>query len=181
MTQPARLALSIQYAAEQANLPSRADFRRWARAALLHDVAAALRVVDEAEGMALNRDYRRKPYATNVLTFAYGAETEGGPLSGDIVLCAPVVEREAAQQGKPLAEHYAHLTVHGMLHLQGFEHGNEHDARRMERLEVRILAKLGFADPYGREERGERREGKKRSSRASRLSPLASRSPQHGR
>jgi len=148
MTQPARLALSIQYAAEQANLPSRADFRRWARAALLHDVAAALRVVDEAEGMALNRDYRSKPYATNVLTFAYGAETEGGPLSGDIVLCAPVVEREAAEQGKPLAEHYAHLTVHGMLHLQGYDHEAEDAAVAMEAIESFIMRRLGFPDPY---------------------------------
>jgi len=148
MTQPARLALSIQYAAEQAKLPSRADFRRWARAALLHDVAAALRVVDEAEGMALNRDYRSKPYATNVLTFAYGAEPEGGPLSGDIVLCAPVVEREAAQQGKPLAAHYAHLTVHGLLHLQGYDHETEDEAVAMEAVESFIMRRLGYPDPY---------------------------------
>jgi probable rRNA maturation factor len=148
MTQPARLALSIQYVSERANLPSRVDLRRWAKAALLQDVAAALRVVDEAEGMELNQDYRGKAYATNVLTFAYGAEPEGGPLSGDIILCAPVVEREAAEQGKPLAAHYAHLTVHGMLHLQGYDHEAEDEAVAMEAVETFIMMRLGFPDPY---------------------------------
>lgn len=148
MSVPHKLALAIQYAAEPASLPTRADFRRWAKAALLHDVAAALRVVDEAEGMQLNQDYRGKPYATNVLTFAYGAEQEGGPLSGDIILCAPVVEREATQQGKPLAAHYAHLTVHGMLHLQGYDHEAEAEAVAMEAIESFIMMRLGFPDPY---------------------------------
>jgi probable rRNA maturation factor len=148
MTRPAKLALAIQYAVEPAGLPSRADFRRWAKAALLQEVSAALRVVDEAEGMQLNQDYRGKPYATNVLTFAYGAEQEGGPLSGDIILCAPVVEREAAAQGKPLAAHYAHLTVHGMLHLQGYDHEAEDEAVAMEAVESFIMMRLGYPDPY---------------------------------
>jgi len=148
MTLPAKLALTIQYAAEQASLPTRADFRHWAKAALLHEVAAALRVVDEAEGLRLNQDYRDKPYATNVLTFAYGAEQEDGPLSGDIVLCAAVVEREAIEQGKALEAHYAHLTVHGMLHLQGYDHEAEDEAVAMEAVESFIMMRLGFPDPY---------------------------------
>ena len=148
MTHPAKLALTIQYAAARTGLPGRAEFRRWARAALLYDVAATLRVVDEAEGMELNQGYRGKPYATNVLTFAYGAEQEEGPWSGDLVLCAPVVEREAAEQGKPLAAHYAHLTVHGMLHLQGYDHEAEDQAVAMEAVESFIMRQLGFPDPY---------------------------------
>jgi probable rRNA maturation factor len=148
MIQPAKLALTIQYAAEQAYLPTRADFRRWAKAALLHDVAAALRLVDEAEGMQLNQDYRGKPYATNVLTFAYGAEPDDGPMSGDIVLCAPVVEREAVAQGKTQEAHYAHLTVHGMLHLQGYDHEAEDEAVAMEAVESFIMIRLGLPDPY---------------------------------
>jgi len=148
MNQQAKLALTIQYATEQASLPTRADFRRWARAALLKDVVAALRVVDEAEGIQLNQDYRGKPYATNVLTFAYGAQHEDGSLAGDIVLCAPVVEHEAVEQGETLEAHYAHLTVHGMLHLQGYDHEAEDAAVAMEAVESFIMMRLGFPDPY---------------------------------
>jgi probable rRNA maturation factor len=148
MTQPGKLALSIQYAVAQAYLPTRADFRRWAKAALLQEVVATLRVVDEAEGLQLNQDYRGKPYATNVLTFAYGAEQEAGPLSGDIVLCAPVVEREAMEQGMTLEAHYAHLTANGMLHLQGYDHEAEDEAVAMEAIESFIMMRLGFPDPY---------------------------------
>jgi probable rRNA maturation factor len=148
MTQSTRLALTIQYASEQAELPTRGDIRRWAKAALLHDVAATLRIVDEAEGLALNHDYRGKPNATNVLTFAYGAEPEEGLLSGDMVLCAPVVEREALEQGKLLQAHYAHLTVHGMLHLQGYDHEVEDEAVAMEAVESFIMMRLGYPDPY---------------------------------
>ncbi len=149
MNPPAKLALTIQYATGQsASLPTRADFRRWARAALLHDVTAALRVVDEPEGLQLNQDYRGKAYATNVLTFAYGADQEDGPLSGDMVLCAAVVEREAAQQGKTIQAHYAHLTAHGMLHLQGYDHESEEEAVAMEAVESFIMMRLGFSDPY---------------------------------
>ncbi len=143
-----RLELAIQFAVK-AELPGRADFRRWARAALKTGVSAALRVVDADEGLALNRDYRGKDYATNVLTFEYGPDPETGALTGDIVLCAPVVEREAAEQGKDLAAHYAHLTVHGLLHLQGYDHETgESDAVGMEAVESFIMGALGFPDPY---------------------------------
>lgn len=148
MTMTAKLALAIQYACENAHSPARADFRRWAKAALARDVVAALRLVDEAEGRQLNHDYRDKDNATNVLTFAYGAEEEDGPLNGDIVLCVPVVEREALEQGKILEAHYAHLTVHGMLHLQGYDHEADDEAVAMEALESFIMMRLGYPDPY---------------------------------
>ncbi len=142
------LDLAIQFAVK-AELPGRADFRRWAKAALRGDVAAALRIVDAEEGRALNRDYRGKDYATNVLTFEYGPDPETGVLTGDIVLCAPVVAKEAKDQGKPLAAHYAHLTVHGMLHLQGYDHETgQADALAMEAVESFIMQVLGFPDPY---------------------------------
>jgi probable rRNA maturation factor len=142
--------LSVQYASEAADVPDRARFRRWVGAALKKTALDTLRLVDEAEGRVLNRDFRGKDYATNVLTFAYGEET--GTLSCDIVICAPVVEREAHEQGKILLEHYAHLTVHGVLHLQGYDHENERQAREMESLEVEIMRKLGFNDPYASEQ-----------------------------
>ena len=142
------LDLAIQFAVKT-ELPGRADFRRWARAALRGDVAAALRIVDAEEGRTLNRDYRGKDYATNVLTFEYGPDPETGALTGDIVLCAPVVEKEAKEQGKPLAAHYAHLTVHGMLHLQGYDHETgKADALAMEAVEGFIMQALGFPNPY---------------------------------
>lgn len=142
------LVLNIQYASADEDLPGRADLRRWAKAALVGDVVATLRIVDAEEGHELNKAYRRKDYATNVLTFAYGAETEDGPLSGDIVLCAPVVAREAAEQGKPLAAHYAHLVVHGMLHLQGYDHERKNEAVTMESVETFIMRRMGYPDPY---------------------------------
>ena len=143
-----KLELAIQFAVK-AELPGRAEFRRWARSALRTDVSAALRVVDAEEGIALNRDYRGKDSATNVLTFEYGPDPDSGALTGDIVLCAPVVEREAAGQGKTLAAHYAHLTIHGMLHLQGYDHETgEADAIAMEAVESFIMQALGFPDPY---------------------------------
>ena len=143
-----RLELAIQFAVK-AELPGRAEFRRWARAALQGDVSAALRIVDAEEGRALNRDYRGKDYATNVLTFEYGPDPETGALTGDVVLCAPVVEREADEQGKALTAHYAHLTVHGLLHLQGYDHETgKKDALAMEAVEGFIMQALGFPDPY---------------------------------
>lgn len=145
-----KFSLSVQYASEAADVPDRARFRCWVGAALKKPALVTLRLVDEAEGRVLNRDFRGKDYATNVLTFAYGEET--GTLSGDIVICAPVVEREAHEQGKILLEHYAHLTVHGVLHLQGHDHENERQAREMESLEVEIMRKLGFNDPYASEQ-----------------------------
>lgn len=148
MKQLSKLALTIQFATTSTSLPSRAQLRHWANAAILHDVTATLRVVDEVEGAQLNQDYRDKPSATNVLTFAYGAEQDDGPLSGDIVLCAAVVEREALEQGKTLSAHYAHLTAHGMLHLQGYDHETENEAIAMEAIESFIMMRLGYPDPY---------------------------------
>lgn len=145
-----RLNLSVQYACNQAGLPSRPQLRAWVRAAL--DVRErrggqiTLRFVEPEEGRLLNKDYRGKDYATNVLSFPYDVDPI---VAGDLVICAAVVEREAAEQKKTLEEHYAHLVVHGVLHLQGYDHetGDE-DARHMEAAERQILAQLGFADPY---------------------------------
>jgi probable rRNA maturation factor len=112
---------------------------------LIHDATVTVRFVDAIEGRALNAEFRGKDYATNVLTFVYDDEN---PRAGDVVLCAPVVRREAAAQGKPLADHHAHLVVHGMLHLQGFDHERHADAAVMEARETAILATLGLPDPY---------------------------------
>jgi probable rRNA maturation factor len=139
----------VQYASEASSLPARSQFRRWVNAALQHAASLTLRVVDEKEGRLLNRDYRGKDYATNVLTFAYGEDD--GVQTGDIVLCAPVVEKEAREQGKDWLAHYAHLTVHGVLHMQGYDHESESQAREMEALEVEILRRLRFNDPYASE------------------------------
>jgi probable rRNA maturation factor len=140
-----RLDLAVQYACRREGLPLRADFARWARAALTGGGQVAIRLVDEQEGRTLNSEYRGKDYATNVLSFPYEAEPL---LMGDLVICPAVVAREAAEQGKPLAAHYAHLTVHGMLHLRGWDHENEGDAQAMEDEERKILAALGYPDPY---------------------------------
>lgn len=141
----ARLNLAVQYGVSANGKPTRAHFRRWVRAALEHDARITMRIVGLKEGRALNRAYRHKDYATNVLTFVFN---DTPPFEGDLALCAPVVAREARAQKKSLAAHYAHLTVHGVLHLQGFDHENDKEARVMERREARILAKLGYADPY---------------------------------
>jgi probable rRNA maturation factor len=119
--------------------------RRWARAALLGDATVTVRFVDGIEGRALNAEYRGKDYATNVLTFVYDDDE---PRAGDIVLCAPVVRKEADAQGKTVAAHYAHLVVHGMLHLQGFDHERPAEAAAMEARETAILARLSLPDPY---------------------------------
>lgn len=149
---PPRLRLAVQYAIEASGLPGRSQLRRWAQAALVRDVEVTLRFVDEAEGRQLNRDYRGRDYATNVLTFAYDTASRltphTSPASGDIALCAPVIAREAAEQGKPLTAHYAHMVVHGMLHLQGYDHEHEREATAMEAVEGFILCRLGFPDPY---------------------------------
>ncbi len=155
---PPDLTLSVQRALEgedKANAPRKNQIRRWARAALREDAEVTVRLVGEAEGRMLNRQYRGKDYATNVLSFAYDegeAMPAGGNetpcLSGDLVLCVPVVIREALEQGKTPDAHFAHLVVHGMLHLQGYEHETEVDAGRMESLETEILHGLGYADPY---------------------------------
>ncbi|HYG13323.1 MAG TPA: rRNA maturation RNase YbeY [Methylophilaceae bacterium] len=140
-----KLAMAVQYASAAQDLPTAAQFRKWARLALRADAEIALRVVDEDEGRMLNRDYRGKDYATNVLTFPLA---EKPLLMGDIVLCAPVVAREAEAQQKPLLAHYAHLTVHGVLHLQGYDHETEAEAVQMESMETEIITKMGYADPY---------------------------------
>jgi len=155
---PARLDVSVGYALPRAGLPAAVSFRRWVTAALsgrIREADLAVRLVDEAEGRALNRHYRGKDYATNVLSFpadiAEGVKLPKGvkmPLLGDLVLCAPVVVREAREQGKRLNDHYAHLTVHGALHLLGWDHEDAREAECMEALEREILAGLGIADPY---------------------------------
>lgn len=142
------LGLTIQFAVAKEDLPGRGVFRQWAKAALLTDADVTLRLVDVEEGRLLNQNYRGKDYATNVLTFAYGTDEEG-LLSGDIVLCAPIVAEEAAAQGKTLTAHYAHMVVHGMLHLQGYDHETgEAEAIAMEAVESFIMQRLGFPDPY---------------------------------
>ena len=149
---PIRLDVAVGYAAPRAGVPAAVSFRKWVAAALegrIREADLAIRIVDEKEGRALNHHYRGKDYATNVLSFP--AELPEGvklPLLGDLVICAPVVAREAAEQGKPVAAHYAHLTVHGVLHLLGWDHEHDKDAEAMEQLEREVLAELGLPDPY---------------------------------
>jgi probable rRNA maturation factor len=140
------LQLSIQYPGGKGGAPTRPQIRRWVRATCSTPTEVTVRFVGEAEAQTLNRDYRGKDYATNVLSFAYES---GERICGDLVLCLPVVEREAREQGKPPEAHYAHMVVHGMLHLQGYDHETGHDeAERMESIEREILAALGYPDPY---------------------------------
>lgn len=139
------LELTVQFAIDETNIPGRQLFRKWIEAALSQPAEIVIRIVDMPEGEALNHKFRGKNSATNVLTFVYSNDV---PLLGDIVLCAPVICREAAQQCKDLIAHYAHLTVHGALHLQGYDHTNEEDAIVMESLETRIITRLDYPDPY---------------------------------
>jgi len=140
------LRLSVQYPAGKDQAPTRPQLRRWVRAACSKPAEVTVRFVGSEEGRRLNRDYRKKDYATNVLSFPYES---GAGLSGDLVLCIPVVESEAGEQGKSLEAHFAHLIVHGMLHLQGYDHETgRDDAERMEALERKILDALGYPDPY---------------------------------
>jgi probable rRNA maturation factor len=145
------LSLSLQFgkldeaALHRAALP-RHKVTRWIRHALQSDAEITVRIVDAEEGQALNRDYRKKDYATNVLTFEYTMEPV---VTADLVLCAPVVAQEAKEQGKTLQAHYAHLLVHGALHAQGWDHeSSEEDAQVMELRETEILNRLGFENPY---------------------------------
>jgi probable rRNA maturation factor len=140
------LVLGVQFGCKDDALPSRQQVRRWVRASCDRPAEVVVRFVDAAEGQALNRDYRHKDYATNVLSFAYESEPA---VAGDLVVCVPVVLREAVEQGKTPEAHFAHLIVHGMLHLLGYDHETgKQDAARMEAKEREILAGLGYPDPY---------------------------------
>ena len=149
MTPRARLPelrLSVQYPGGKEGAPTRPQVRCWIRSTCAIPAEVTVRFVDADEGRSLNRDYRGKDYATNVLSFPYAS---GATLSGDLVLCLPVLEREAREQGKSPEAHCAHLIVHGMLHLQGHDHETGRaDAERMEAREREILADLGYPDPY---------------------------------
>lgn len=140
------LSLSLQFADKRHRdqLP-RHKVIRWIKAALESDAEITVRMVDAEEGQALNRDYRQKDYATNVLTFDYAQEPV---VMADLVICAPVIEQEAKEQKKDLLAHYAHMLVHGTLHAQGWDHIEEDEAQAMEQREREIMAKLGFPDPY---------------------------------
>ena len=140
-----KLAFDVRFDALVPELPRRPTLRRWVQIAQEHDLAVTLRFVGQREGRRLNARFRGREYATNVLTFVYD---DVDPLAGDIVLCVPVLAREARSQRKTLRAHHAHLLVHGLLHLQGFDHEAASEAARMERRERSILARLGFPDPY---------------------------------
>ncbi len=145
---PVPLRLSLQFVdATDRPLVTRHRVQRWLRAALERPAEITVRVVDAEEGRALNREFRAKDYATNVLTFDYEREPA---VVADLVLCGPVLRREAAEQGIEVLAHYAHLVVHGALHAQGYDHEVETEATAMERRETEILARLGFEDPYAR-------------------------------
>lgn len=139
------LSLSIQLASKATGLPNRNQLRKWVKATLRVDTETTIRIVDEAEARELNNTYRGKDYATNVLTFQL---TEEPHLMGDIVICAPVVIKEAQEQNKLIEAHFAHLTVHGVLHLHGYDHLNDDQAALMESIEVTTLQKLGYPNPY---------------------------------
>ena len=147
-----KLSLSVQYPdARLQESITRPKIRRWVQAALLAPAELTIRFVDAEEGRVLNRDYRAKDYATNVLTFAYNEGEEIGadePTRADIILCTDVLEKEAAEQKKTLEEHTAHLIVHGVLHAQGYDHDDDEEAVEMEQLERDILEALGYPDPY---------------------------------
>jgi probable rRNA maturation factor len=147
-TRGPRLNLTVQYAVAARNLPGRAQFRRWVRAALEHDARITVRIIGRTEGKSLNRHFRRRDRPTNVLTFVY---RDAPPYEGDLALCAPVVTREARKQRKSVTAHYAHLVVHGTLHLQGYDHKKDSDAGVMEFRESQIVTKLGYPDPYGKD------------------------------
>ncbi|MDH4570546.1 rRNA maturation RNase YbeY [Pseudomonas sp. BN414] len=147
------LELDLQLASEAQGLPSEEDFRRWCELALRQrsaDSELTIRLVDEPEGRELNRTWRHKDYATNVLSFPADVPDEllDIPLLGDLVICAPVVAREASEQGKTLEAHWAHLVIHGCLHLLGYDHIEDEEAEEMEALERELLAELGHPDPY---------------------------------
>jgi probable rRNA maturation factor len=146
----AHTKIAVQCVSRLAGIPSERTLRKWIRAALVNvgaDAELTLRIVNAAEGRNLNSAFRGKDYATNVLTFVYHAP-KSATLEGDIVLCAPVVAHEARAQEKPLIAHYAHLTIHGVLHLAGFDHETVREAKRMEALEAKMVMALGYPHPY---------------------------------
>ncbi|MBV7315887.1 rRNA maturation RNase YbeY [Shewanella sp. NIFS-20-20] len=146
------LCLDLQIAVENEQLPSEQDFELWVRTALGNTMAEAeltVRIVEEAESQSLNRDYRGKDKSTNVLSFPF--EAPPGielPLLGDLVICAKVVENEALEQNKALQAHWAHMVIHGCLHLLGYDHINDDEAEEMESLETELIQSLGYPDPY---------------------------------
>lgn len=139
------LIFNFQNTTAYLDVPKKQQFKNWVKATQRIDTEVTIRIVDEAEGRALNNQYRGKDYATNVLTFPL---TEEPHLIGDIVICAPIVAKEAAEQSIILEAHFAHLTVHGVLHLHGYNHEIDAQANLMESLETQILANLGYANPY---------------------------------
>lgn len=144
-----KLSLSVQYADPRLkDRLTRSLVRKWVASALLSPAELTIRFVDADEGRALNREYRGKDYATNVLTFAYGEDADDGPVQADIVLCTEVLLKEAAAQKKPLESHAAHLVIHGVLHAQGYDHENEEEAEEMESIEIEIMTRLGLGNPY---------------------------------
>jgi probable rRNA maturation factor len=147
-----KLTLSVQYPdARLQETITRPKIRRWVQAALFAPAELTIRFVDAEEGRTLNREYREKDYATNVLTFAYNEGEElpdDAPTQADIILCTDVLQKEAAEQKKTVEEHTAHLVIHGVLHAQGYDHMDDEEAAEMEGIETEILAGLGMADPY---------------------------------
>lgn len=139
------LSMAVQYASEMTGLPTSAQFKRWARNTIRVDSEITLRIVDEPEARELNQAYREKDYAPNVLTFPLAEEPF---IIADIVICAPVVAKEAIEQGKSLEAHFAHLTIHGVLHAHGYDHEVPAQAELMESVETQILNKIGYSDPY---------------------------------
>jgi probable rRNA maturation factor len=144
-----KLTLSVQYADERLkDVLTRPLLRKTIQAALFFPAELTLRIVDAEEGQVLNRDYRGKDYATNVLTFAYTEDSDAEVTQADIILCTDVLEKEAKEQKKSVLEHAQHLVVHGVLHAQGYDHETDEEAEEMEALEIEILAGLGLANPY---------------------------------
>lgn len=143
------IKLHVQIASVSDAIPTRSEFLRWIKAILLVPAELTIRLTDEQESAALNQKYRSKQGPTNVLSFPVeNAPDAKCPYLGDLVICAPLVAQEAQQQNKPVIHHWAHLTVHGVLHLLGYDHEQEQEAEIMEQLEVDVLNKLGFPDPY---------------------------------
>jgi probable rRNA maturation factor len=144
-----KLSLSVQFADPRLKeIATRAKLRQWIQTVLYAPAEFTIRFVDANEGRALNRDYRNKDYATNVLTFAYTEDEESEVTQADIILCTDVLNQEAADQKKTIEEHTAHLVIHGVLHAQGYDHEDNEEAREMEEIEIEALAKLGFDNPY---------------------------------